>query len=192
MRRRSTRKNKGGGCGCGGMEMLGFPKSGGFLSLFGGQDSKPKMMNSQNSQPMMKQSLPDVMSQNSQPMMKPSLPMMKEASPQEIVGEDYTSKKKSNSSQEISYAKGTSINPSQEMSYPMKPKDTSMSRKSMPSSEELMPLLEREFKKIKKEIQTLKNQISNLKSNKYSFSDSSPGLFGGRRKTLRRMRKDMY
>ena len=212
MRRRSTRKNKGGGCGCGGMEMLGFPKSGGFLSLFGGQDSKPKMMNSQNSQPMMKQSLPDVMSQNSQPMMKqslpgvmsqnsqpmiqnsqpmmkPSLPMMKEASPQEIVGEDYTSKKKSNSSQEMSYPKGKSMNSSQDMSYPMKPRDT---RRSMPSSEELMPLLEREFKKIKKEIQTLKNQISNLKSNKYSFSDSSPGLFGGRRKTLRRMRKDKH
>lgn len=35
--RKSSRKN-GGGCGCGGMEMLGFPKSGGFMGLFGGQE----------------------------------------------------------------------------------------------------------------------------------------------------------
>ncbi len=31
----------GAGCGCGGMEMLGFPKSGGFMGLFGGEE-QPK------------------------------------------------------------------------------------------------------------------------------------------------------
>ena len=35
---RRNRSKKGGGCGCGGMEMLGFPKSGGFFGLFGGQE----------------------------------------------------------------------------------------------------------------------------------------------------------
>ena len=38
MRRRATRKQGGSGCGCGGMEILGFPKSGGFMGLFGGQE----------------------------------------------------------------------------------------------------------------------------------------------------------
>jgi hypothetical protein len=38
MRRGLTRKQKGRGCGCGGMEMLGFPKTGGFTSLFGGEE----------------------------------------------------------------------------------------------------------------------------------------------------------
>jgi len=35
---RKSSKKSGGGCGCGGMEMLGFPKSGGFFGLFGGQE----------------------------------------------------------------------------------------------------------------------------------------------------------
>ena len=167
MRRRSTRKNKGGGCGCGAMEMLGFPKSGGFLSLFGGQETQPKTMSSQNSQQK-------VSSQN--------FKMMKEASPQEIVGEDsYTQRKKSNVSMPQMDVGSSEM--------PMKSKSSPMMKKGMPSPEELMPLLDREFRKIKKEIQTLKNQISSLQSNKYSLGDSSPGLFGGRRKTLRRMRK---
>jgi hypothetical protein len=39
---RRNRKKNGGGCGCGGMEMLGFPKSGGFMGLFGGEEqAKP-------------------------------------------------------------------------------------------------------------------------------------------------------
>ena len=33
-----TRK-RGGGCGCGAMGMLGFPKTGGFLGLFGGDEA---------------------------------------------------------------------------------------------------------------------------------------------------------
>ena len=195
MRRRSIRKQKGTGCGCGGMEMLGFPKAGGFLSLFGGQETQPKTMSSQNSQQK-------VSSQN--------FKMMKEAPPQEIVGEDsYTQRKKSNVSMpqmavgtsgpsgpsDDSYTQRKKSNVSMPQmdvgssEMPMKSKSSPMMKKGMPSPEELMPLLDREFRKIKKEIQTLKNQISSLQSNKYSLGDSSPGLFGGRRKTLRRMRK---
>ena len=57
MRRRTTRKQKGRGCGCGGMEMLGFPKSGGFMSLFGGQE----MMKEQAPQEMMRSSPREMM-----------------------------------------------------------------------------------------------------------------------------------
>jgi len=60
------RKQRGSGCGCGGMEMLGFPKSGGFMGLFGGQE-------------VMKQQAPQ------QVMMK------QEASPQEIISNPGTS-----------------------------------------------------------------------------------------------------
>jgi len=41
-------KQKGAACACSGMEMLGFPKSGGFMSLFGGQEQgipQPTAMN---------------------------------------------------------------------------------------------------------------------------------------------------
>jgi hypothetical protein len=50
-RRRMTRK-KGGGCGCGGMEMLGFPKTGGFLGLFGGDEPVQSQGTTMPAQPM--------------------------------------------------------------------------------------------------------------------------------------------
>jgi len=57
----STRRNrskKGGGCGCGGMEMLGFPKSGGFFGLFGGQEEVNPTPSSLPTQPLPTQAMP--------------------------------------------------------------------------------------------------------------------------------------
>ena len=46
-----------------------------------------------------------------------------------------------------------------------------------------------EIRIMKQDIETLKNQVSELQSNNYLSDTPSKGLFGGRRKTLRRMRK---
>ena len=46
-----TRK-RGGGCGCGAMGMLGFPKTGGFLGLFGGDEAIKSQGTAMPSQPM--------------------------------------------------------------------------------------------------------------------------------------------
>ena len=85
MRRRSIRKQKGTGCGCGGMEMLGFPKTGGFLSLFGGQEeavgTPPGSIGPSDSSVVMKEALPQDMR------MKKSDAIMKEGSPEEIVSD---------------------------------------------------------------------------------------------------------
>lgn len=48
--RKNNRRN-GGGCGCGGMEMLGFPKTGGFLGLFGGDEPAMTPQRTMPSQP---------------------------------------------------------------------------------------------------------------------------------------------
>jgi hypothetical protein len=144
MRRALTRKQKGRGCGCGGMEMLGFPKTGGFMGLFGGQE-----------EPM--GTLPTI-GQDSSVMMKNPEQMMKEALPQEIVSN----------------------------SAPRKPQRQERPRDMMRSSGSS---IRTEIKMMKNDIQTLQRQVSELQYNNYSSGNTSPGLFGGRRKTLRRMRK---
>lgn len=156
MRRRSTRKQKGAGCGCGGMEILGFPKTGGFLSLFGGQEE------SMGTSPQMRK-------QDSSVMMKNSEEMMKEASPQEIVSNSAPRRGKS-------YVQ----RPLVDGEAPQRPqRDRDMMKPSGSS-------IRAEIKMIKNDIQRLQSDVSELQS---SSGSSSRGLFGGRRKTLRRMRK---
>jgi hypothetical protein len=156
MRRRSTRKQKGRGCGCGGMEMLGFPKSGGFTSLFGGQESTTSI--GENSQ-MKKESLPDEMYQ----------PQMKKQS--------YTMPQKPT----------MPINPEEEGVSQAMGFSGPLGRQSIRKSQ-IPSAIDRELRRMKQDIQTLKDQVSDLQNNNPS-GYSSPGLFGGRRKTLRRMRK---
>ena len=202
MRRRSTRKQKGAGCGCGGMEMLGFPKTGGFLSLFGGQEeavgtppgsigpsdstgqvvssevikktspqelfAKLRKQNSMESRQAIPESQPML---GNQPMinsgeqaMEPSRP--KPRKPSMEFSEDSMS----------------------DESGMMKPKRPSKSKKST-SFERAAPFIDKELKTMRQDINDLKYQISRLQSSSGSSTTTSPGLFGGRRKTLRRMRK---
>lgn len=170
------RKQKGAGCGCGGMEMLGFPKTGGFLSLFGGQEEAVGT-----------------------PPVQDSSVVMKEASPQEIIGEPKRIKSSMESSQAMEPSRPKPRKPSMEFSEdsmsdeaPMKmrrSKRSTMYKKSMPSFEEAAPFIDREIKTMKQEINNLKNQVSELQSSSGSSTTTSRGLFGGRRKTLRRLRK---
>ena len=213
MRRRSIRKQKGTGCGCGGMEMLGFPKAGGFLSLFGGQEEAvetPPGSIGQDSSVVMKEASPQEMR------MKKSDAMMKEASPQEIVS-DYEVRN-SSTPRKGSMSIGVSsdgerpkrpergeriqeIVSDYEVRNSSMPRRTSMSRgvssdgerPKRPERGERMrqsssPLKD-EIRIIKQDIETLKNQVSELQSSSGSSTTTTPGLFGGRRKTLRRMRK---
>jgi hypothetical protein len=174
MRRRTTRKQKGRGCGCGGMEMLGFPKSGGFMSLFGGQE----MMKEQAPQEMMRPEPREMMKEQApQEMMKSEGSQRKrssseEASPQEIIGNSQMPG--------VSYSK----QPKQDMpqgqgSYGTEPTKT---RRSGSSS-----ALGREIRQMKSDIETLKYQVSGLQSSPRSQT-GSPGLFGGgrRRKTYKK------
>lgn len=156
MRRGLTRKQKGRGCGCGGMEILGFPKTGGFMGLFGGQE-----------EPM--GTSPGTIGQDSSVMMKNSEQMMKEASPQEIVNNSAPRRGKS-------YVQ----RPQVDGEPPQGSRDMMRSSRSS---------IQAEIKMIKNDIQTLQRQVSELQSNNYSSTNSSPGLFGGRRKTLRSIRK---
>jgi len=206
MRRRSTRKQKGAGCGCGGMEILGFPKTGGFLSLFGGQEEsmgtppgtigQDSSVMMKNSEEMMKEASPQEIVSNSAPrrsrrslsqrpqvdgepprrpqrdrdMMKNSEQMMKEALPEEIV---------SNSAPRRSRTPPRK-RPQVDGEPPQRPqRDRDMMRSSRSSIQD-------EIKMIKNDIQRLQSDVSELQS---SSGSSSRGLFGGRRKTLRRMRK---
>jgi len=205
MRRRSTRKQKGRGCGCGGMEMLGFPKTGGFMSLFGGQEEpmgtppgtigQDSSVMMKNSEQMMKEALPEEIVSNSAPrrsrrspsqrpqvdgepprrpqrdrdMMKNSEVMMKEASPEEIVSNSAPRRGKSG------YQR-----PQVDGEAPRRPqRDRGIMRSSGSS-------IQAEIKMIKNDIQRLQSDVSELQS---SSGNSSRGLFGGRRKTLRRIRK---
>ena len=164
MRRRSTRKQKGRGCGCGGMEMLGFPKTGGFMGLFGGQE-----------EPM--GTLPQMRKQDSSVMMKNSEVMMKEASPQEIVN---------NSTPRTPPRKRRQVDgeaPRRQERDREAPRRSQRDRDIMRSSGSS---IQDEIKTIKNDIQRLQSDVSELQS---SSGSSSRGLFGGRRKTLRRMRK---
>jgi hypothetical protein len=141
------------------MEILGFPKTGGFLSLFGGQEE------SMGTPPQMRK-------QDSSVMMKNSEEMMKEASPQEIV---------SNSAPR----RGKSGYPRAQVDgeAPQRPQRQERPRDMMkPSGSSIKA----EIKMIKNDIQRLQSDVSELQS---SSGSSSRGLFGGRRKTLRRMRK---
>ena len=70
----------------------------------------------------------------------------------------------------------------------MKPKRPSKSKKST-SFERAAPFIDKELKTMRQDINDLKYQISRLQSSSGSSTTTSPGLFGGRRKTLRRMRK---
>jgi len=74
-RKMSTRRNrskKGGGCGCGGMEMLGFPKSGGFFGLFGGQEQVNPVQSTVPTQPLPTQPVqPEILQPRKLPMMQP-------------------------------------------------------------------------------------------------------------------------
>ena len=177
MRRRTTRKQRGRGCGCGGMEMLGFPKSGGFMSLFGGQEtmkeqapqemirSSPRqMMREQAPQEMMKEQAPQEMMKSEGSRRKRS--SSEEASPQEIIGNSQMPA--------VSYPKQDM--PQGTSSYGTEPTKT---RRSGSSS-----ALVREIRQMKSDIDTLKSQVAGLQSSPGSQS-GSPGLFGGgrRRKT---------
>jgi len=153
MRRRATRKQGGSGCGCGGMEILGFPKSGGFMSLFGGQEiakSEPMMMKEQAPQEMTQRRMnaPQEMTQTTPQRRRSS---SEEASSQEIIGNSAASG--------VSYAK---------QERPMKSQ----------SSKSLNPLA-RELSQMKREIETLKSQVAGLQSS----SGSPGLFGGARRKT---------
>jgi hypothetical protein len=83
-RRRMTRK-KGGGCGCGGMEMLGFPKTGGFLGLFGGDEAIKSQGTAIPSQPMGMSAQPTISNGS---VMAPRRRPMKRQQPQSL-GESF-------------------------------------------------------------------------------------------------------
>lgn len=165
MRRGLTRKQKGRGCGCGGMEILGFPKTGGFMGLFGGQEEAMGTP-------------PRMSTQDSSVMMKNSEVMMKEASPQEIVSNSTPIRSKSEY-QRSQVDREAPLKPQK----PQRPqRDRDIMRPSGSS-------IKAEIKMMKNDIQRLQRDVSELQSNNYSSSNSSPGLFGGRRKTLRHIRK---
>ena len=161
MRRKiGTRKSskKGGGCGCGGMEMLGFPKSGGFFGLFGGQEQlKPVQGESSGStgvgqSPIMPKSSEMFLPSGSVggPSMEDSQEMMRPRKRQSMDGEVMVKSRRG------------------DMNSPEKSRD----KKSRVVSE---------IMSLKSEVQRIKEQLSKMNS---SFKmDDSPGLFGGYRAT---------
>jgi hypothetical protein len=158
MSTRKSSKKSGGGCGCGGMEMLGFPKSGGFFGLFGGQEQlKPVQGESSGSTGVGQSPIMQKSSEMIQPSASFGGPSMGDS--QEMM----QPRKRSSMDGEV-MAKSRRG----DMNSPERSRD-----KKNRVVTEIMTL--------KSEVQRIKEQLSKMNS---SFKmDDSPGLFGGYRAT---------